>query len=67
MTYFDEASGRMFESYEDYQRERIDYYVWTRYERAQMALLMIENNEHGESWSAGVAMSALASIEEARA
>ena len=33
-------------------------------ENALTALKMIRDNEHGESWSAGVAVSALASIEE---
>lgn len=33
-------------------------------DKATTALRMIEENEHGESWSAGVAMSALSAMEE---
>jgi hypothetical protein len=36
----------------------------TKLDKATTALRMIEENEHGESWSAGVAMSALASLDE---
>ena len=38
------------------EAERDDYLI---------ALALIESNEHGESYSAGVAMSALASVKEA--